>query len=209
MNKKYYSDSASQYQFGKDLYYIQNFPHPRKPTVYVEPEIDQEKLERKLFAKLQGHKGILMPSVGVGVKYAVLLILLPVYGMLFAGNRVQIKSLDTYRKVDNRIKPYYLKLKRVFQSFYKHIDTLTSKLRAKATQKKNTIMHWYQPKKFKIELALLWMNSKMRHVLTLAKNLLRLQKKGLAWVRVLSRYAFRVLGDWTLEVKQKFVVKRD
>lgn len=112
------SDTLSEYNAMQDLYCVRSIPGGRSDTrKHVMFNNEEGKLERELYAKLQGHKGRILPFAGSIFRLGVISFLFPYY---------VVKSLvmAISKRVNKRVK----KLEQFFTPKYRRFCSLLNRI---------------------------------------------------------------------------------
>lgn len=143
MKKQYYTESASKFPRGHDLYYVHNLPNANASSSYrADEDLQREKLEGELYAKLQGHQGNLMPVIGNLLKYIVLAVLFPFYTLLYLGQGIKNRFLQIMARLKAIVLPYYNRLYATYSKLHNKITQIYARCASKGKGWEETISVW-------------------------------------------------------------------
>lgn len=123
-------DSISAFNQQRNIYCVQTLPYEKNLRAKKTFEIDREQLERQYFAKLQDHKGVIIPFLGVFFRYLVWTFLLPFYAIRSLCQKIYQKYLALKAYIIKLLTPPVNFLKKVFLLAKNRIVLVTNKISA-------------------------------------------------------------------------------
>ncbi|MBA3957698.1 MAG: hypothetical protein H0X51_04790 [Parachlamydiaceae bacterium] len=107
--KKDTRDSLSRWEGVQDMYYVHtpNSSHSARRDAAI---FAQEQLEAKLYVKLQGHRGRVLPLIGRICKVFVLAFLIPFYTVKAVSDKIEQLVIRAYQRVVGVVYPPYARV---------------------------------------------------------------------------------------------------
>lgn len=96
----YRYDSLGICEESRDMYYVQKtaYKHPRPIPRWALGE-NQEQLERKLYARLQGHQGFFLPLIGKICRLVFLVICVPYFALIAVKRKIEALIVKIHLKL--------------------------------------------------------------------------------------------------------------
>lgn len=200
MKNKPSRDQLGRYEC-RDMYYVQSTPKVVK-VARDESRTDTDKLERELYAKLQGHQGVILPLIGSVFRIIFLTIMFPFHLIGMCYRKLCRWSSLVYQKIEGIVAPRYRRVsaicKRISDAVYNLIARCIAKIGPvrQAIKSRLAVLSWDHISRYG--------NKGVSVGRSIGNYVMNKWIRLNAWIRVLSRYAARVLEDWALEMKHWF-----